>query len=406
MTVLALLTLSCRQPPVVVDGCGTPVEPAPLTVRTSSMMSAGPFHATRLSRGTSDGGLDVALALLGDERDVSADVVVGYVTEDGGWTERLLTLDEQSRGSATFTTRLDSDERLRLSLRDLDSDAPWMEHRCHAVPVGSVVDPGDTLHLAVQPSPPPVEWWLSTGDEALQLASMPDLPLLADHPSVPQIVVDRSQRFQTIEGFGAAMTESSAFLIDQAEDPDAVMAALFGREQGGLGLSFVRVPLGASDFALDWYTYDDAGSPEQSAFSIEREATSVLPRLRQALELNPELTVMGTPWSPPGWMKVGSSGPGGLVGGRLDPARRVDFADYLTKTASAFRDAGVPLGYVSLQNEPLFDQAPYPCSFMSASEQAEIIELLAPRFAAAGVATRILLYDHNWTNPDVDVETW
>ena len=175
-------------------------------------------------------------------------------------------------------------------------------------------------------------------------------------PSGPTITVDTRRQYQQITGFGASFTDSSAWLVGtrlSSEQRDAVMRDLFSRQ--GIGLSFLRQPMGASDFAVNGnYSYDDmpAGQtdPTLAHFSIDHDRSYIIPLLKQARRLNPQLTVMATPWSPPGWMKTSDS----MIGGTLRPDAYQPLADYFTKFLEGYAAAGVPVRYVTPQNEPLF----------------------------------------------------
>jgi glucosylceramidase len=178
----------------------------------------------------------------------------------------------------------------------------------------------------------------------------------------------------------------------------------------GIGISFLRQPIGSSDFtaAAGHWTYDDvpAGRTDFALrhFSIDRDRARVLPLLREARRLDPKLTVMATPWSPPAWMKTGDS----LVGGRLkdDPAVYRAYARYLVAFVRAYAAAGVPIDYLSVQNEPQ-NRAPkgYPGTDLPVRQEVAVIAALGPPLRAASPRTKILAYDHNWsTHPD-DVAT-
>ena len=165
--------------------------------------------------------------------------------------------------------------------------------------------------------------WLTTGDQASLLAEQPADALGAPDPSAPTIAVDPARSYQRIEGLGASITDSSAHLFARSPDRGAIMRLLFD-PRGGLGLSYLRQPMGASDFvAGPHYTYDDVPAGQTDFrlkhFSIAHDRAEILPLLRQALRLNPNLKVMATPWSPPAWMKTNDS----LVGGRFKDDPRV-----------------------------------------------------------------------------------
>lgn len=206
-----------------------------------------------------------------------------------------------------------------------------------------------------------------------------------------------------MEGFGAAMTESSAWLIRTqlpAAQRDLLMRRLFDPVEG-IGLSYLRLPMGASDFALRSYTYDDlpAGQSDLSLarFSIDHDRETILPALRQARTLNPSMQIMATPWSAPAWMKTS----GALTSGKLRREDYAVYARYFVKFLQAYAAAGVPIAAVSPQNEPQNEPTGYPCLRMEPDEQADFIrDHLGPLFAQEGIATQILIWDHNWDRPD------
>jgi glucosylceramidase len=210
-------------------------------------------------------------------------------------------------------------------------------------------------------------------------------------------------------GFGAAMTDASAHLIESMprERRHMLLEDLFGRDPSmrGITLGFVRVPMGASDFSMRDYSYDDmpAGQTDStlSHFSIDPDRAEKLPALRQALAINPELTVMASPWSPPGWMKS----TGSLIKGTLLPRYYDSFADYFVRFIRAYDSAGVPIHAITLQNEPNFEPDNYPGMNLPASARARVIaDHLGPRFANEGIHTLIWDWDHNWDTPESPLE--
>jgi glucosylceramidase len=221
------------------------------------------------------------------------------------------------------------------------------------------------------------------------------------------INVSRATTFQTIEGFGAAMTDSSAWLLENEMTTaarDKLMRQVFSRD-AGIGLNYLRVPMGASDFtASGYYTYNDnppGGTDEfQQHFSISHDEAYIIPRLQQARALNPDLKLMTSPWSAPAWMKTNNS----LAGGSLTTQWEAAFARYLAKFVQAYDAAGLPIDMLMVQNEPLHTSN-YPTMFMSAGQQINLIKNhVGPLFAAEGIATKLLAYDHNWDNPSYPIE--
>jgi glucosylceramidase len=259
---------------------------------------------------------------------------------------------------------------------------------------------------ATVPQPPPAaaEMWLTTADETQKLAPQPLQQPAGASVGDEAVTIDTSRHFQKMHGFGAAMTDASAELFSRLpeEKRRAIMAELFGRKNDGLGLSFTRLTVGASDFSRTHYSYDDTPGnipdPELTQFSIEPARQYVLPRVREALAINPHLKVMISPWSAPAWMKTTKS----LIQGQLDPRYYPAFANYLARTVEAFGREGVPVSMLSIQNEPDFEPDSYPGMRVNSPDRAIIIgRFVGPTFRARNLRTEILDYDHNWDNPEM-----
>jgi glucosylceramidase len=258
-----------------------------------------------------------------------------------------------------------------------------------------------TVHPA---APPPAEMWLTTADETQKLAPQPLVQPAGVATGDEAVTIDTSKRFQRMHGFGAAMTDASAQLLSGLPEDKrrAIMAELFGRANGGLGLSFTRLTVGASDFSPNHYSYDDTPGnvpdPELKHFSIEPARKFVLPRVREALAINSDLKVMISPWSAPAWMKTTRS----LIQGQLLPQYYPAFANYLARTVEEFGREGVPVSMLTIQNEPDFEPDSYPGMRVNSPDRAVIIgRYVAPTFKARGLKTQILDYDHNWDNPEM-----
>lgn len=245
-----------------------------------------------------------------------------------------------------------------------------------------------------------VDIWLTMPDKSRLLEQVESVSFRSGKPEHSEVIqVDDAIRYQQMDGFGAALTDSSAWLLANALDDerrDKLMKLLFDREEG-IGFSYLRLPMGASDFALQRYTYDDMPQgetdPELEHFSIEHDRQYIIPLLKQALSLNPDLKIMASPWSPPGWMKTSDS----LVGGSLKPEAYEPFARYFVKFIQAYEAEGIPIDAVTLQNEPHHVPSDYPGMRMEAWEQALLIkEYLGPAFEENGIGTKIVIWDHNW----------
>ncbi|HEY7006461.1 MAG TPA: glycoside hydrolase family 30 beta sandwich domain-containing protein [Sphingomicrobium sp.] len=260
------------------------------------------------------------------------------------------------------------------------------------------------LLAACSAKPAPAEMWLTTADESQKLAPQPAQAPVGHAAGDEVVTIDTSKHFQKMQGFGAAITDASAQVLSALPDDKrkAIMAELFGRANGGLGLSFTRLTVGASDFSTHDYSYDDspgnAPDPELTHFSIEPAKQYVLPRTREALAINPDLLVMISPWSAPAWMKTSRS----LITGQLVPQFYQPFANYLARTVEAFGREGVRVSMVTIQNEPDFEPGDYPGMRVNSPDRAIIIgKYVGPTFRSRGLKAQILDYDHNWDNPEM-----
>ncbi|MGA3185873.1 MAG: carbohydrate-binding protein [Bryobacteraceae bacterium] len=241
-----------------------------------------------------------------------------------------------------------------------------------------------------------VSVWLTTDDQKTLLQPQAAISFSSGaSASIPTVFVDEGKRYQSIEGFGASFTDSSAWLMNEkivpASSLPTVMNSLFDHN-AGIGISFVRNPMGASDLSRSVYSYEDT----QGSFSIAHDQVDIIPLLRQAKVINPRLKIMATPWSPPGWMKTSGS----MIGGSLLAADYTSFANYFVQYLQAYAAAGVPVDYISLQNEPLYVPTAYPGMSMPATDQLTVLrDYVLPALASAQLTTKVLIYDHNWDQP-------
>jgi len=244
--------------------------------------------------------------------------------------------------------------------------------------------------------------WLTTADQTRLLSRQADVLIGPGADASPVVIdVDEGTSYQEMVGFGAAMTDASAYLIQHklGAQRDAILHELFGRNPG-LGLSFMRVPMGASDFSTHDYSYDDmpAGQtdPTLSHFSIDEDRADKLPALRAALTINPQLKLVASPWSLPGWMKTSGS----LIKGTMRPEFYGSFAEYFRKFIEGYGAAGVPIFAVTMQNEPAYEPDNYPGMRLDPPVRAELIgKHVGPLFVKARVRALILDWDHNWDLP-------
>ena len=246
-----------------------------------------------------------------------------------------------------------------------------------------------------------VEAWVTTGDKTKLLARAPNVRFTdGEQNGVPtRIDVDTAIAYQEMVGFGAAITDASAWLIQTRLSPaqrEALLQDLFGRPTG-IGLSFTRLTIGASDFSRTHYSLDDVpagqSDPSLSRFSIDANRSDVLPVVKRALAINRALEVMASPWSAPAWMKT----TGSLIKGTLRTDAYPAFANYLRRYVQSYEAEGVPIFAITLQNEPHFEPENYPGMRLTPAQRADVIgNHVGPLFERSGVTTRILDWDHNW----------
>ncbi|WP_326566458.1 ricin-type beta-trefoil lectin domain protein [Amycolatopsis rhabdoformis] len=252
-----------------------------------------------------------------------------------------------------------------------------------------------------------VNIWLTTTDDAKGvnvtrgLQQQTPITFSAGTGSGQQTInVNENTTYQQFEGAGASFTDSAAYLMNSsnllsASTRTQVMQKLFDPNVG-IGVSFLRNPMGASDLARYNYTYDDmpAGQtdPNLQHFSIAHDQVDVLPLTKQAKQLNPQLKVMASPWTAPPWMKDNDA----YSQGWLESQYYNAYAQYFVKYAQAYQSAGVPIDYLSVQNEPTCCPG-YPSTQWNGSGLAFFTKNnLLPALHSAGLASKVLALDWNW----------
>lgn len=247
--------------------------------------------------------------------------------------------------------------------------------------------------------------WLTTIDESNLLTEQ--LPIVLEQsdntPADYVISVHDETQYQVMDGFGASLTDASAWLIHNKLDDASrkgLMNALFDTDEG-IGISFLRQPMGASDYTSFIYSYNDMPAGEEdfelNHFSIDHDRAYIIPLIKEAIHIQPHLKVMASPWSPPGWMKTS----GEMIAGTLRPECYEVYAQYFVKFVQAYEQEGIPIYAVSVQNEPGYEPKEYPGMIMKPEEEQRfIIEHLGPAFERAGIDSLIMCYDHNWDVPE------
>ncbi|HET9742021.1 MAG TPA: glycoside hydrolase family 30 beta sandwich domain-containing protein [Terriglobales bacterium] len=209
------------------------------------------------------------------------------------------------------------------------------------------------------------------------------------------LIVDPAKKAQPILGFGAALTDAACYVISQL--PEAARGSLLNElfSPNEMGFNVCRICIGSSDYSRSVFSYDEgAPDPELTRFSIAHDREYILPTLRAAREINPDLFLFGSPWSPPGWMKDNNSMLGGTIRRHFMP----NYANYFVKFLQAYRGEGVEVNAVTSQNEVDTDQdSRMPaCLFPQEVEVQYVGEMLGPVIERAGLPTKIWLLDHNY----------
>ena len=219
---------------------------------------------------------------------------------------------------------------------------------------------------------------------------------------LPVIRVDTTKVFQTIDGFGFTLTEASAFLINRMPQAprEKLLRELFGTGADAASISYLRIGMGATDLSTKVYSYDDLlpgeTDPQLRRFSLAQDTVDMIPLLQAILQINPKISIMATPWSPPAWMKDNNS----TIGGRLLSKYYPVYARYFVEYIRQMKSEGIRIDAVTIQNEPQ-NAHNNPSLKMEAAEQAAFIrDHLGPAFRHNGITTKIIIWDHNCDMPE------
>ena len=216
------------------------------------------------------------------------------------------------------------------------------------------------------------------------------------------------ETYQSVDGFGFAITQASCknLMLMPPADRTALLEEIFSREKG-IGSSLARICIGGSDFSLDEFTWcDEPGIENFAVHPLDQEW--LFPILDEILKVNPAVKFIGSPWSCPRWMKVKDDMKTpyeSWTSGRLNPAYYQDYAEYFVRWIREMESRGYPILAVTLQNEPL-NRRNSMSLYMGWKEQRDFIKnAVGPAFQAAGLKTKILLFDHNYNYDDIGSET-
>jgi glucosylceramidase len=245
--------------------------------------------------------------------------------------------------------------------------------------------------------------WLTNPDKSALFERQKEvLRFTGGGAQMPAIAVDDRRTYQQIDGFGYALTGGSAQHLIRMEGAAraAILHELFGTEGNSIGVSYLRLSIGASDLNDHVFSYDDLPSgetdPQMARFTLGPDLRDVVPVMKEILAINPAIRILGSPWSAPAWMKTNQA----VKGGQLKPEFYDAYARYFVRYIAAMRAEGIRIDAITIQNEPL-NEKNTPSMQMLAPDQAEFIKNhLGPAFHRAGIATKIILYDHNCDVPE------
>jgi glucosylceramidase len=250
-----------------------------------------------------------------------------------------------------------------------------------------------------------VGFWLTKRDRSALFAQQKDIPYGKDAGSYPTIEINEKETFQSIDGFGYSLTGGSAqhLIRMSAKARAALLKELFATGGKDIGVSYIRLSIGASDLNEKVFSYNDLPEGEkdleQNKFDLGPDRADVVPVMKEILRINPKIKILGSPWSPPLWMKTAYD----ARGGQLRPEFYDSYAKYFVKYVQQMKKEGIRIDAITIQNEPLHP-GNNPSLLMVAPDQAAFIRKnLGPAFKKAGIDTKIILYDHNADRPDYPI---
>ena len=249
--------------------------------------------------------------------------------------------------------------------------------------------------------------YTTSADGSLKFAATKLITKLASKIDTDEasIIFNANKKYQKIEGFGFAVTGGSATLIDQlpVSQKNQLLNEIFGQGKDKLGVSYIRISIGASDLDAHVFSYDDLSSGETDSllnrFNLSEDTLHLIPILKKVITINPRIKIMASPWSPPVWMKSN----GASMGGHLLKKYYASYANYFIKYIHAMKRHGITITSITLQNEPEHG-GNNPSLLMDANEQKDFIaNYIGPQFKAAHINTEVILYDHNADHPNYPI---
>ncbi|MGM0946729.1 MAG: glycoside hydrolase family 30 protein [Bacteroidota bacterium] len=249
-----------------------------------------------------------------------------------------------------------------------------------------------------------IDFWLTDPKSGILFEKNPELP--GAQNDIKSIIIDSETSFQSMDGFGFTLSQGSARHLLQMSDSarSILLDELFGSEEKSIRINYLRLSVAASDLNEFPFSYNDlqdslAVDTELLNFSLSYDTLDVIPVLKMILDINPEIKLMASPWSPPTWMKDNKDTRGGSLLEEFEPV----YAQYLVKYIHAMQEQGIQIDALTIQNEPLHP-GNNPSLLMLPEQQARFIgKHLGPAFQEADIDTKIVVYDHNADRPDYPI---
>ncbi|ERM81545.1 hypothetical protein P872_09675 [Rhodonellum psychrophilum GCM71 = DSM 17998] len=261
------------------------------------------------------------------------------------------------------------------------------------------------LLLGCEDPKSPLSFWLTDPAQNILFVEQDDPSFSEQIEALPTIQINEDIGYQEMDGFGFTLSQGSALhLLGMSKEArKAILEELFGRDGKNIGISYLRLSIAASDLNEYPFSYHDLAEgetdPEMSRFDLGPDREDVLPILKQIMSINPDIKLMGSPWSPPAWMKDNKD----TRGGKLLPENYDAYALYFVKYIQQMAEEGFVIDAITVQNEPLHP-GNNPSLLMEAEEQREFIKShLGPAFEKNGINTKIIVYDHNADRPDYPI---
>lgn len=263
--------------------------------------------------------------------------------------------------------------------------------------------------FAQQTEPLNIEAWVTTGDRSALFEKQAETVSFSNRDTRrgAAIVIDENQPMQLIDGFGFALTGGSAELMMKmsATERNRLIRELFDTDENNVGISYIRLSIGASDLNSFVFSYNDLKEGETDLelkkFDLFQDYKDVIPVMKEILAINPKIKILGSPWSAPAWMKTNNN----VRGGALKPEYYNVYARYFVKYIEAMKKEGIILDAITVQNEPLNSKNTPSMQWHPAEQRDFIKNHLGPEFKKAGITAKVILFDHNLDRIDYPLTT-